>query len=432
MEPKGDMAVSGLCTRCLTCTEGYEDQMLYDLAHMDDKSLSNLMNESRYSVRGLHEKAWEFARERLERARDSREAKKGELRDLKERFSYKLLEELAAGGDLDQLLQEYLGDGYRRQLEEELARMDHVEENVQPDDVRNSLREYVEQELLEIGEDGVRITPKGSNRLAKYVLRQLWEKLSPTNSGTNDTKEEGYGVSDGFANRRHEYGDEFYRIDMEATLLAALEKGKLGAERIEFDEEDLWVRETIEDTKISVGLIIDESGSMSGDKIHAAMDICLALSQVIKRNARDRLRLFLFSNQVRELPLWDILNVTFAGGTTDIRSALRRFRTSVTGERADKQVYLVTDSEPNCEDGKYIGFEKASAGVLQEAILFKREGITLNIIMLDSTPHLTEFASLIAKRNLGRVFFAQPKELGRVVMEDYLRSRKRRGMRKAV
>ena len=49
------------------------------------------------------------------------EAKKGELRDLKENFSYRLLEELAAGADLDRLLEEYLGDDHRKSLEEELT-----------------------------------------------------------------------------------------------------------------------------------------------------------------------------------------------------------------------------------------------------------------------------------------------------------------------
>ncbi len=192
------------------------------------------------------------------------------------------------------------------------------------------------------------------------------------------------------------------------------------------------VRETVVDTRLCVGLIVDESGSMSGDKIHAAMDISLALSELIRRNARDRMRLFLFSNRVREMASWDMLNATFSGGTTDIRGALRKFRTATAGERAEKQVYLITDTEPNSEDGKYIGFEKAALGVLQEAIIYQREGITLNIIMLDSTPHLREFASVLAKRNLGRVFFAEPKDLGKVVIEDYLRTRKRQNRRMAV
>lgn len=424
MGSEGDLEVAPVCETCRGCGGG-ADESLYNLAHMDDRSIAGLMSESCNGTNGLRETAWQHAIERLREARESLNAKREELRNLKENFSYKLLEKLAAGGDLDQLLEEYFGDEYRKRLEEELATMDRVEERIEPEDIRNSLKEYADDDLIEFGENGVRITPKGCSRLAKYVLRRMWENLSATNAGVKPTKDEGFGVSDAFSNRRHEYGDEFYRIDMEATLLSALERGKNGSRRIEFDEEDLRVRETFADTKMCVGLLVDESGSMGGDKIHAAMDICLALSEMVRRNARDRMKLFLFSSQVREMAYWDLLNLTFAGGTTDIRRALRRFRTSVTGERADKQVYLITDSEPNCEDGKYIGFEKAALGVMQEAILYQREGITLNVLMLDNTPHLTEFASLLARRNLGRVFFAEPKDLGKVVMQDYLRTRKR-------
>ena len=431
MGAEGRVEISGLCERCMGCGAGGDDQTLYDLAHMDDRTLSSLMHESQYNLKGLHEKAWEHARKRLEKLRGTIEAKKGELRDLKEGFSYRLLEQLASGGGVDGLLDEYLEDDARKRLEEELAMMDRMEETVEPEDIRDSLKAYAEKDLIEINEDGIRITPKGSGTLARYVLRRIWENLAAAHAGTHATKAEGFGMSDGFACRRHEYGDEFFKIDMERTLLAALEAGKMRAGRIEFDQEDLWVRETVVDTRVCVGLIVDESGSMSGDKIHAAMDISLALSELIRRNARDRMRLFLFSSHVREMACWDMLNVTFSGGTTDIRSALKRFRTAVAGERAEKQVYLITDTEPNSEEGKYVGFEKATIGVLREALIYQREGITLNIIMLDSTPHLREFASVLARRNLGRVFFAEPKDLGKVVIEDYLRTRKRQiGRRK--
>lgn len=424
MASEGRVAVGRLCTRCLSCTEGHEDSALYDLAHIDDKTISNLMNESRHSVRGLNEKAWQCAQERLEETEGAKEQKRGQLRDLKERFSQKLLEELAAGGDLDRILEEYLGDDQRKQLEQDLANLEHREE-IGPEDLRTSLRDLVDRELIEINGESIRITPKGSRRLARYILNKLWANVSPARSGFSQTKDEGFGVSDGFATKRYEHGDEFHRIDMEATLLSALGRKGNGSGTIEFDEEDLRVRETIEDTRLSIGLIVDESGSMSGEKIHAAMDISLALSEMIRRNPGDRLRLFFFSNEVRELAYWDMLNTTFSGGTTDIRSALRRFRLSTTADRADKQVYLITDSEPNSEDGKYIGFEKAALGVIQEATLFQKERITLNVVMLDATPHLAEFASFLAMRNLGRVFFAAPHDLGRVVMEDYLRTRRK-------
>ena len=42
------------------------------------------MNESRYSMKSLHEKAWTHARTRMAKARGSYEAKSGELRNLKD------------------------------------------------------------------------------------------------------------------------------------------------------------------------------------------------------------------------------------------------------------------------------------------------------------------------------------------------------------
>ena len=48
--------------------------------------------------------------------------------------------------------------------------MDRADESIEPEDIKNSLKEYVDKDLIEIDEDGVKITPKGSGRLAKYVL----------------------------------------------------------------------------------------------------------------------------------------------------------------------------------------------------------------------------------------------------------------------
>ena len=429
MGSKRDLEMSALCDRCTACESG-DDKTLYDLAHMDDKSMSSLVNECKYNMKGLQEKAWDYAQRRMEEAATGLEGKKEKLREMKEGFAHRLLEQLEGGKDIDGLMDEYLSDQARRDLEEELSMMSGLDEGIQSEDIKSGLQEYVEKNLIEIDGDGIRITPKGCNRLAKYVLKKIWDNLSGIHTGINPTREEGFGVSHGFSNRQYEHGDEFDRIDMESTLMRAMERPRGGEGRIEFDEEDIRVRETHVDTKLCVGLIVDESGSMSGDKIHAAMDISAALSELMSRNSRDKLKLFLFSNQVREVPYWDVMNVNFAGGTTDIKSALKRFRTSVAHESADKQVYLITDTEPNSEEGRYVGFEKAALGVIKEAQAYQREGITLNIIMLDNTPHLREFATLLARRNLGRVFFAEPKELGRVIVEDYLRAKKKQKLKR--
>jgi uncharacterized protein with von Willebrand factor type A (vWA) domain len=95
-------------------------------------------------------------------------------------------------------------------------------------------------------------------------------------------------------------------------------------------------------------------------------------------------------------------------------------------ETGDRQAYLITDTDPNTEDGRFVGFEKAAIGVIDEALHYRQDGIGLNIIMMDDSPHLKLLASALAKKNLGKVFFTSPHELGRVIVEDYLRTKKER------
>ena len=76
MGAEGRMEIAGLCDRCTGCGAGGSDERtLYDLAHMDDRTLSSLMQDSRYSVKELHEKAWEHARQRLSRLRGTMRAR---------------------------------------------------------------------------------------------------------------------------------------------------------------------------------------------------------------------------------------------------------------------------------------------------------------------------------------------------------------------
>ena len=189
--------------------------------------------------------------------------------------------------------------------------------------------------------------------------------------------------------------------------------------------EDFQVYEEIHETKICAGLVIDNSGSMRGEKVNAARDAGLALSELIRKEPKAKLKVYVFSDRVREIPHYDISNAGCSGGNTDMRSAMQVVRKAMITEKSNKQVYLVTDTEPNTERGAYIGFNEAVGGVLEEALRYRQDGITLNVIMLDQNPLLKEFASMLAKRNLGRVFFTSPHALGEVVVEDYLATKRR-------
>ena len=51
--------------------------------------------------------------------------------------------------------------------------------------------------------------------------------------------------------------------------------------------------------------------------------------------------------------------------------------------------------------------------------------ITVNTFMLDTEPVMTRFIRTMAKINQGRVFFADPRQLGEYLIVDYVKNRRR-------
>jgi uncharacterized protein with von Willebrand factor type A (vWA) domain len=281
-----------------------------------------------------------------------------------------------------------------------------------------ALKELEKQGYIDLDRGQVRITSKGARLLANQALKRTLANLAKKHIGHHMLREIGCSAEMSLHSRKYELGDEYELVDIEKTLFNALERGG----DTSLKPEDFQVFETVHQTRMCAGLLIDESGSMEGEyKIQAAINASLALSELIRREPKDTLKVFIFSESVKQIQPWDIVNSVTSRGSTDIRAALRSFRQKVMHEKGDKQVYLITDSEPNTEDGVYVGFERAMAGVLQEALRYREHGITLNIIMLDQRPALKSFARTLAKKNLGRVFFTTPLNLGEAIIEDYLR-----------
>ena len=67
-----------------------------------------------------------------------------------------------------------------------------------------------------------------------------------------------------------------------------------------------------------------------------------------------------FSEEVKEIRPWEVLTVQVTMRCTDIRQGLRAYRTASAHEDGDKQAYLITDTEPNFENGMYAGFHIAT------------------------------------------------------------------------
>ena len=69
--------------------------------------------------------------------------------------------------------------------------------------------------------------------------------------------------------------------------------------------------------------------------------------------------------------------------------------------------------------------ERVEATV-REVDQLTRYGATLNLFMLGEDPGLRRFVDAVAQRSGGRVFSPDVEELGRYVVDDYVRSRRGR------
>ncbi len=375
---------------------------------------------------GDFEERFESLKEEKERKEREKERKIEELKEkLKEReknLSFMVLDGLLDGKDPDELKDRIMRDPVRRDLEERLS-------STIWEDQRDGLLEEVLERFENAGylsmEDGnIKITSKGANLLSRHLLREIACDAGPY--GKHVREETGKSAILTSTTRPYELGDDYDLVDVETTLIKAIERLTIEKlDRFMLKRSDFMVYETKKQGSLSIGVIIDKSGSMrENSKLDAAIDTAMALYELVKRKyPEDKLRFFVFTDEAKEVERWEILDASVGSGYTDIRAGLFAFRKASRRDEGTREAYLITDAEPNYENGVHVGFDVAAKGIIEEAESYRREGIMLKIVMLDKKRYLREFASLMAKKSLGKVLFVDPSDLSRVVIKDYLRSR---------
>jgi uncharacterized protein with von Willebrand factor type A (vWA) domain len=69
-----------------------------------------------------------------------------------------------------------------------------------------------------------------------------------------------------------------------------------------------------------------------------------------------------------------------------------------------------------------LGFEEAAPHVLAEVTRYRKEKIILNVVMLGEQDRFKAFATKMAQRSNGRVFFVSSENMARTIVRDYVRS----------
>ena len=159
-----------------------------------------------------------------------------------------------------------------------------------------------------------------------------------------------------------------------------------------------------------------------------AKRVALALNTLIKtRFPRDYLGLVVFSYFAMELNPDRLLQsdwVDWSG--TNIEVALEKARQMLSKQTStNRQIILITDWRPRPTWGSR-GEEGTIEDMLREVKRCTRSGIRINTFMMDHDPSSMALAQAMMRINKGRVFFGAPGGVGRYVLVDYMRNRRKR------
>ncbi len=370
----------------------------------------------------MMEKVKKKAEERIQVNQKRREELERQLEQLKAQMMMKAMEKLLENGE-NEAMQTLEITGEMKGLEEQIEQLDAEPYAVSKDDFDEALHDLEVKGFLDGRKRGVVLTSKGAQFLGRGFLSRILLNLARKGLGAHRVEDVGYGPWLAATYRPYEPGDPYDRINVERSLMTTIERGD-GFSNMKVG--DFRIYESRHATEVHFGILVDQSASMKKKgKMEAAVETALALSELMHLEfPEDRLRVYTFSEETRKVEPYELSGVTVPQQFTDIRKPLRAFRTAVTIEPGNKQAHLITDSAPNFLDGEFVGFKKAMTAVIEEVQLYRLHDIILNVVMLDDDPELREMAKRIAKVNNGRVFFADPKNLGEALVEDYLMSKK--------
>ncbi len=327
--------------------------------------------------------------------------------------------------------------------------------------IQEYLRTLAEQQGLEQSARGFQLTPKAYRLFQSRLLLEIFTELQASRSGRHQGPIAGEGATELQQTKPYEFGDSVAHLDIPATMINALLRQGPGLP-VQLRTEDMEIHRTRNNPKCATVVLLDMSGSMRYDGQYINVKrMGLALDGLIKSEfPGDYLQfveLFTFakprhaSEIVQLMPkpitLYDpvvrlkadmsdpnISEVQIPPHFTNIQHGLNLARKYLgVQDTPNRQVVLITDGLPTAHfEGQtlfllYPPDPKTEAATLREAHLCARDGITINIFLLNSWNQSHEdvqFAHRVAESTRGRVFFTAGSELDRFVVWDYIKRKK--------
>jgi uncharacterized protein with von Willebrand factor type A (vWA) domain len=342
--------------------------------------------------------------------------------------AFDVMRDLGQVDELERQLREAMRELDFDRVDEDLMRRLLGPESLNSlNDLRRMARALEEAGLAKRNGRDMTLTPRGVRRLGERTLKDLFAELRQDRVGQHDQPNRGQSAEQVSDTKPWEFGDPFL-VDIGASIHNAVRRNGPGIP-IEIEPKDLEVHRREALISSATVIAMDMSRSMfSNGAFYEAKRVAFALNTLIKsRYPRDYLELVVFSYYAMQLKPERLLQsdwVDWSG--TNIELAIAKSRELLSKlKSANRQIILITDWRPRPVWGPF-GDEGTVEGMLREVKKCTRAGIRINTFMMDSDPSSMALAQAMMRMNKGRVFFGAPGKMGRYVLVDYLKGKKKR------
>ena len=332
---------------------------------------------------------------------------------------------LALDGDVDEAI---------RQLEQAGARL-----RQQLGFDARQFEERLREAKIISGEPGERrLTARGRRDLRAGALENVFGRLRAGGIGDHRLPRPGTAIADpGGELRPWRPGDPSEDLALRESWLNHLRSGG------DLADDDLVVRGRDAATGAAHVMLLDISHSMTlygEDRITPAKQVALAYAELLRRRfPRDSLNILLFGDDVREVSVADLPEISNGPFHTNTCEALRRAAEILARKhQPNKRVVMITDGKPTAlftgvGSGRQLTINSSYGldpeivtATLNQAARYPRLHLDLTVFMVASDPYLERFVDRLTTVSHGRAFKADLASLGDQVLQQMFGGRRTR------
>jgi uncharacterized protein with von Willebrand factor type A (vWA) domain len=329
--------------------------------------------------------------------------------------------------------------------------------------INEYLRDQAERQGITPDRKGFQLSPQAYRLFQSRLLTTIFSELQNSRTGRHPEGVVGDGATELQRTKPYEFGDSVANMDIPGSMINAMLRHGPGAKLpIRMRPDDIEIHRTRNTPKAATTVLLDMSGSMRYDGQYINVKrMGLALDGLIRReypgDFLQFIEMFTFAKprHISEVPTlmpkpvtiydpWvrlkadmsdpNISELQIPPHFTNIQQAMRLGRRYLSAqETPNRQMVIITDGLPTAHyEGNmlfllYPPDKRTEEATMREALLCAKEGITINIFLLQSwnqTEEDVRFAYRMAETTKGRVIFTAGRDLDRFVIWDYIKMRK--------